>query len=79
MRRKSLFPELLGALAVTGTLLVAYLAVLLVMEGQVDHGGDRTPGRVPRALNSRKGPAAGGGAFRVPSFRSASPSCGRTV
>ncbi|MDT8278074.1 hypothetical protein RQ734_18545 [Roseomonas mucosa] len=54
MRRKSLFPELLGALAVTGTLLVAYLAVLLVMEGEVDHGAAWLPVRI--ALN--EGPPA---------------------
>jgi hypothetical protein len=54
MRRKSLFPELLGTLAVTGTLLVVYLAALLVMEDQVDHGAAWLPVRV--ALN--EGPPA---------------------
>lgn len=54
MRRKSLFPELLGTLAVTGTLLMVYLAALLVMEDQVDHGATWLPVRV--ALN--EGPPA---------------------
>ncbi|WP_145144534.1 hypothetical protein [Roseomonas gilardii] len=54
MRRKSLFPELFGTLAVTGTLLMVYLAALQVMEDQVDHGAAWLPVRV--ALN--EGPPA---------------------
>ncbi|SUE62636.1 hypothetical protein [Roseomonas gilardii] len=54
MRRKSLFPELLGTLAVTGTLLLVYLTALQMMEDQVDHGAAWLPVRV--ALN--EGPPA---------------------
>ena len=54
MRRKNLFPELFGTLAVTGTLLVVYLTALQVMEDQVDHGAAWLPVRV--ALN--EGPPA---------------------
>ncbi|UPG72944.1 hypothetical protein MVG78_01785 [Roseomonas gilardii subsp. gilardii] len=54
MPRKSLLPELVGTLAVTGTLLMVYLAAFLVMEDQMDHGTAWLPVRV--ALN--EGPPA---------------------